>query len=100
MLAVERHRTTAFAVQLGEPIATKLQLNIDAIIAGRASPHLGANVRQVFADLQCADAPLGLVGVALLNRRTAEEVIDVFWLQDVRKHVNHSTTVGTSQSRR
>jgi hypothetical protein len=30
--------------------------------------------------------------VALLDRRTAEKPIDVFWLQDVREHVNHSTT--------
>ena len=73
LLAVERHRTTAVAVEVGEPIATKLQLNIDAIIAGCASSHLGTNVLQVFADLQLLDAPLGPVGMSLLYRAAAEE---------------------------
>ena len=73
MLAVERHRTTAVAVEVGKPIVTKFQLNIDTIIAGRAAPHLGTNVRQVFADRQFLDTPLGLVGVPLLNRRTLKK---------------------------
>ena len=100
VLAVERHRTSAVAIEEGEPVATKLQLNIDAIIAGCASSHLGTNVLQVFADLQLLDAPLGPVGMSLLYRAAAEEVIDVFWLQYVREHENHSTTVETSQGRR
>jgi len=31
MLAVDSHGTAAFAVQIGEPVATEIQLNLDAI---------------------------------------------------------------------
>ena len=67
MLAVEGHRTAAFAVEVGELIAAELELNIDAIFVRSTTPHPGTKVRQVSADLKSLDPSLRLIGMSLLN---------------------------------
>ena len=34
MLAVERHRTTALALEVIKPVVTEIQFNIDTVFAG------------------------------------------------------------------
>src|SRR4051794_36717432 len=89
MLAILRHRTAAFAVEMGEPAMAEIQLNFDAIDIGSTAPHLGADVREIVADLQARDASLGLIRNRLLERRTAEEGIEVLPLQYIREHEFH-----------
>ena len=75
MLAVEGHRTAAFAVEVGEPTTFEIELNIDAIYIRSAAAHLGTNVGQFLADLHTLDAPLRLIDVRLLKSRTAEKAV-------------------------
>ena len=81
MLAVEVHRTAAFTVEVGEPIAGELELDIDAVFVRSATPHFGAKMRQVIADFQFLDPSLRLIDVGLLESRTAEKAVQVFALQ-------------------
>src|SRR4051794_17469311 len=85
MLAILRHRTAAFAVEMGEPAMAEIQLNFDAIDIGSTAPHLGADVREIATELEARDASLGLIRNRLLERRTAEEGIDLLLLQYIRE---------------
>src|SRR4051794_34074342 len=89
MLAILRHRTAAFAVEIGEPAMAEIQLNFDAIDIGSTAPHLGADVREIVAELEARDASLGLIRNRLLERRTAEEGIDLLLLQYIRECESH-----------
>ena len=87
MLAVYGHRTRAIAIKVREIAVVKFQLDVDAVLLGLAASHPGTNAGQVLADIQRRDAPLGLVDVRLLHRRSAEVAIDVLALENVRKHL-------------
>ena len=89
MLAVEGHWTAAFTVEVDEPVATEIQLNLDAIGVEPAPPHFGADMREIFTDFQSAHASLGPIGNRLFERRTAEEGIDLLLLQYIGEREIH-----------
>ncbi|TYO64514.1 hypothetical protein FXV83_21520 [Bradyrhizobium hipponense] len=63
-------------------------MDLDEVVVDLAALDVRLDVGQIVADLYSRNTSLGLISVALLERRTAETAIEILAFQDVGKRAN------------